>query len=57
MRAVDDQKSQHRGRWTEEEAREALAAWEASGESLTAFGRRVGSNAIDQILRSRTPGA
>jgi transposase-like protein len=31
-----------RGRWTEEEAHEVLAAWEASGESLTAFGRRVG---------------
>ena len=29
-------------RWTEEEAREALAALEASGESVNAFGRRLG---------------
>ena len=29
-------------RWTEEEARDALAALEASGESVNAFGRRLG---------------
>jgi len=31
-----------RQKWTEEEAREVLGAWEASGEGLTAFGRRLG---------------
>jgi len=29
-------------KWTEEDAREALAALEASGESVSAFGRRLG---------------
>jgi transposase-like protein len=29
-------------RWTEQDAREALAAWEASGESIAAFARGVG---------------
>jgi transposase-like protein len=29
-------------KWTEEDAREALAALKASGESVNAFGRRVG---------------
>jgi hypothetical protein len=29
-------------KWTEEEAREVLAAWQASGESGPAFGRRFG---------------
>ena len=29
-------------KWTEEDAREALAAQEASGESVNAFGRRLG---------------
>ena len=29
-------------RWTEDEAREALATLEASGESVNAFGRRLG---------------
>ena len=29
-------------KWTEDEAREALAAQEASGESVNAFGRRLG---------------
>jgi hypothetical protein len=30
------------GRWSEEEARRVLSAWEASGESLRSFGRRHG---------------
>jgi transposase-like protein len=29
-------------RWTEEDAREVLAAQESSGESVNAFGRRLG---------------
>jgi hypothetical protein len=29
-------------KWTEREAREVLAAWEATGESGPAFGRRFG---------------
>jgi transposase-like protein len=29
-------------KWTEEDAREALSALEASGESVNAFGRRLG---------------
>lgn len=29
-------------KWTEEDAREALAALKASGESVNAFGRRIG---------------
>jgi transposase-like protein len=29
-------------KWTEEDAREVLAAQEASGESVNAFGRRLG---------------
>ena len=31
-----------RPKWTEGEAREVMAAWAASGESATAFGRRNG---------------
>lgn len=32
-------------RWTEEDGRAALAAWEASGETLTTFARRAGVQA------------
>lgn len=32
-------------RWTEEDGRAALAAWEASGEPLAAFARRSGIHA------------
>ncbi len=32
-------------RWTETEARAALAAWEASGEALTTFSRKAGVQA------------
>lgn len=34
-----------RARWTEADGRAALAAWEASGESLPSFARRVGVQA------------
>lgn len=34
-----------RARWTEEDGRAALAAWEASGESLPSFARRAGVQA------------
>lgn len=32
----------HGGRWTEQDARRALEAWEKSGETVAAFARRMG---------------